>query len=228
MTCSCATNVQAAFILGIIGMVFHLILIGILAGIMSEILTGILTGILWYGGITVGIVYALISAILVYGAYARNRAAILIWIIFAILECIGALLILIIISHLGDSEFHGNKTNFVLSFILLTVGIMIFESCSISVAKKARKEIVGISKQTQHHRKLQRKVRQAWERNSYIENRTVVTVNSISVAKRARKEIQEINKQTGHHGKVQREVSQATPYGKGPPILKTESTCKLQ
>ena len=102
MTCSCATNVQTAFILGIIGIVFHLIFVGILAGILIGIPTT--TRILWYGGITVGIVYALISAILVYGAYARNRAVILIWIIFAILECVGAVLILIIICHLGEGK----------------------------------------------------------------------------------------------------------------------------
>ena len=75
---------------------------------------------------------------------------------------------------MGEGEFHGNKTNFVTGFILLTVGIMIFESCSISVGKKARKEIEGI------------------------------------------------NKKTEHHGKVQWQRSQATPYGKGPPILKKE------
>ena len=106
MTCSCATNVQTAFILGIIGIVFHLIFVGILAGILIGIstTTRIPTRILWYGGITVGIFYALISAILVYGAYARNRAVILIWIIFAILECVGAVLILIIICHLGEGK----------------------------------------------------------------------------------------------------------------------------
>ena len=75
MPCCCETNVQAAFVLGIIGIVFSLCFCAF------PPYTG--------GGIFLGIVGALISAILVYGAHVRNRKAILIWMILDILETIG-------------------------------------------------------------------------------------------------------------------------------------------
>ena len=75
MPCCCETNVQAAFVLGIIGIVFSLCFCAF------PPYTG--------GGIFLGIVEALISAILIYGAHKRNHKAILISIILLILECVG-------------------------------------------------------------------------------------------------------------------------------------------
>mgnify|MGYP007025547856 FL=1 len=98
-----------------------------------------------YGGVAIGIVYSLISAILIYGARARNQTAIFVWICFAILECIG-LFITTICFAIG-SEFDENDENdendytIFIIFILLAIGIIIFEISTIIVALFARKEI---------------------------------------------------------------------------------------
>ena len=95
-----------------------------------------------YGGVAIGIVYSLISAILIYGARARNQTAIFVWICFAILECIG-LFITTICLAIG-SEFDENDENdstIFIIFILLAIGIIIFEISTIIVALFARKEI---------------------------------------------------------------------------------------
>ena len=60
MPCCCATNVQAAFVLGIIGVVLNL----------AETSYSIVTG---EGHIVMGILGALISAFLVLGSYLRNH-----------------------------------------------------------------------------------------------------------------------------------------------------------
>ena len=60
MPCCCATNVQAAFVLGIIGVVLNL----------AETSYSIVTG---EGHIALGILGALISAFLVLGSYLRNH-----------------------------------------------------------------------------------------------------------------------------------------------------------
>jgi hypothetical protein len=100
-----------------------------------------------YGGVAIGIVYSLISAILIYGARARNRTAILVWICFAILECIGLVITTITVCLSFGSEFDKNDENdenesvLFIIFILLTIGIIIFEISTIIVALFARKEI---------------------------------------------------------------------------------------
>ena len=112
MTCCGATNVKGTFVLGIIGIVLNLFLccyglvtfyidvnekygIGMLK---FPIITNEFTLSLYgYGGVTFGIVCALMSAILVYGAYARSRKAILIGMIFSILEFIAGVTYIIVI-----------------------------------------------------------------------------------------------------------------------------------
>ena len=97
-----------------------------------------------YGGVAIGIVYSLISAILIYGARARNRIAIFIWICFAILECIGLFITTIAVCLAFGSEFDENDENesmIFIIFIVLTIGIIIFEISTIIVAFLARKEI---------------------------------------------------------------------------------------
>ena len=112
MTCCGATNVKGTFVLGIIGIVLNLFLCcyGIVTfyidvnekygiGMLKfPIITNEFTLSLYgYGGATFGIVCALMSAILIYGAYARSRKAILIGMIFSILEFIAGVTYIIVI-----------------------------------------------------------------------------------------------------------------------------------
>ena len=95
-----------------------------------------------YGGVAIGIVYSLVSAVLIYGARARNQTAILVWICFAILECIGLFITAVCLAM--GSEFDENDENesmIFIIFIILTIGIIIFEISTIIVALFARKEI---------------------------------------------------------------------------------------
>ena len=80
MPCCCATNVQAAFVLGIIGIIVNLISCGN-GG--------------W--GIALGILGALAYGILVYGAYVRKRKEILIWMFIAIVQCTGDVILFIML-----------------------------------------------------------------------------------------------------------------------------------
>ena len=80
MPCCCATNVQAAIVLGIFGIIVNLVSCGN-GG--------------W--GIAFGIVGALLYAILVYATYVRNHKEILIWMIIAILNCIGEVIYFIML-----------------------------------------------------------------------------------------------------------------------------------
>ena len=142
-----ATNIRGAFVLGIIGMVFHLIFC-----VIWSIMTAIshpkgYGAYIGYGGVAIGIVYSLISAILIYGARARNQTAILVWICFAILECIGLFIFTIAVCVGFGIDFDENDENdengsmIFIIFILLTIGIIIFEILTIIVALFARKEI---------------------------------------------------------------------------------------
>ena len=97
-----------------------------------------------YGGIAVGIVGALLSAILVYGAHARNHTAILIWMIFAILQCIGAVIAAIYCTILVvgvNKKLTEDQLIICIALIIYMVVIIFFEFCTIIVAKNARKEI---------------------------------------------------------------------------------------
>ena len=142
-----ATNIRGAFVLGIISMAFHLIFC-----VIWSIMIGILPmkgydAYIGYGGVAAGIVYSLISAVLIYGARARNQTAILVWICFAILECIGLFITTIAVCLAMGSKFDENDeidendSMIFIIFIILTIGIMIFEISNIIVAFLARKEI---------------------------------------------------------------------------------------
>ena len=74
MPCCCATNVQAAIVLGIIGIILSLISCG------ETPISG--------RGIALGILGAIRYAILVYGAYVRKHKEILFWMIFSTMLCI--------------------------------------------------------------------------------------------------------------------------------------------
>ena len=80
---------------------------------------------------------------MIYGACARYQTAILVKIIFAILEFIGLVIVTIyvILAIASNSEFDGNEPILVIIFFILTIGIVIFEISTIIVDFLARKEI---------------------------------------------------------------------------------------
>ena len=84
MCCCCATNIKAAFVLGIVLAVLSFL--GC-AGKMQGVIAG-------------GIMSGLIHCILVFGAHTRNSTAILVWMVLAILSCIG-LAIMAILGIIG-------------------------------------------------------------------------------------------------------------------------------
>ena len=97
-----------------------------------------------YVGIAVGIVGALVSAILVYGAHARNHTAILIWMIFAILQCIGAVsagIYFTILVFGANKKLMGDELIISIVLIIYIVVVILFQIWTIIVAMKARKEI---------------------------------------------------------------------------------------
>ena len=97
-----------------------------------------------YLGIAVGIVGALLSAILVYGAHARNHTAILIWMVFAILQCIGAVIAGIYFTILvvgANKELRGDELIIFIVLIIYIFVVILFQIWTIFVATKARKEI---------------------------------------------------------------------------------------
>ena len=73
MPCCCATNVKAAFVLGIV--------LAVLSGLscFNKVARAIANGIIG----------AVIHCILIFGAHTRNSTAMLIWMVLAILSCIG-------------------------------------------------------------------------------------------------------------------------------------------
>jgi hypothetical protein len=126
MPCCCATNVKAAFVLGIVLAVLSLIGCG--------------NG---SNGIINGIIGVIIHCILIFGAHTRNSTAILVWMVLAILSCIGyailAIFGVIAIAHAGAGA--GEAVGVVAVFIVFMIGIILFQIWTILVAKNARKEI---------------------------------------------------------------------------------------
>jgi len=138
MPCCCATNVKAAFVLGIV--------LAVLSGLScfdnSE------------GALAIGIIGAVIHCILIFGAHTRNSTAILVWMVLAILDCIGIAIVAIlgIIGiasgmSLGMSGGHmagqvvGVAVGFIVFWTVFCIGIILFQIWTIIVAKNARKEI---------------------------------------------------------------------------------------
>ena len=128
MPCCCATNVKAAFVLGIVLAVFSLISCDNRSN-----------------GIINGIIGAIIHCVLIFGAHTRNSTAILVWMVLAILSCIGyailAILGVVAIAHAGAAGAPGEAVGVVIFFIIFMIGIILFQIWTIIVAKNARKEI---------------------------------------------------------------------------------------
>ena len=121
MPCCCATNVKAAFVLGIVLAVLSLIGCG--------------NG---SNGIINGIIGVIIHCILIFGAHTRNSTAILVWMVLAILSCIGYVILVVLgVIAIADAGAAGAGV----VFIVFMVGIILFQIWTIIVAKNARKEI---------------------------------------------------------------------------------------
>ena len=124
MPCCCATNIKAAYVLGIV-----------LAGVS---LVPALSGFPQF--IAVGIVGALIHGVLVFGAYKSHSTAILTWMGLACLSCLGIAIVWIYLVvdqksfRYGYDMFTGLGTALVMSMIMVQVW-------AIKVAYDARKEI---------------------------------------------------------------------------------------
>ena len=122
---TCATNVQTAFVLGIVLAVLSLIGCG--------------NG---SNGIIKGIIDVIIHCILIFGAHTRNSTAILVWMVLAILSCIGYVILVVLgVIAIADAGAAGAAAAGVVVFIVFMVGIILFQIWTIIVAKNARKEI---------------------------------------------------------------------------------------
>ena len=142
MPCCCATNVKAAFVLGIVLAVLSLI--GCVAVVMHqmELFVCLVPNLLCPQALLKwnGIIGVIIHCVLIFGAHTRNSTAILVWMVLAILSCIGLVIMAVLgiigIAHLGAA---GEVVGVVL--IVLMIGIILFQIWTIIVAKNARKEI---------------------------------------------------------------------------------------
>ena len=125
---TCATNVQTAFVLGIVLAVLSLIGCG--------------NG---SNGIIKGIIDVIIHCILIFGAHTRNSTAILVWMVLAILSCVGYAILTVLgvvaIAHAGAAGAGGEAVGVAVVFIIFMIGIILFQIWTIIVAKNARKEI---------------------------------------------------------------------------------------
>ena len=128
MPCCCATNVKAAFVLGII--LAALSFIGCFNG---------------RDGIINGIIGVIIHCVLVFGAHTFNSTAILVWMVLAILSCIGYAILtifaVIAIAHAGAAGAAGEAVGVVVVLIVFMIGIILFQIWTIVIAKNARREI---------------------------------------------------------------------------------------
>ena len=126
MCCCCATNVKAAFVLGIVLAVLSFL------GCAGE-MQGVIAG---------GIISGLIHCILVFGAHTRNSTAILVWMVLAILSCIGYVILtvigVIVVVHAGAA---GAAVGVGVVLIVFMIGMILFQIWTIIIAKNARKEI---------------------------------------------------------------------------------------
>ena len=129
MPCCCATNVKAAFVLGIVLTALSFI----------DFANG-------KNGIINGIIGVIIDCILIFGAHTRNSTAILVWMILAILSCIGSAILAIfgVIEIAGAGAAAGaagEAVGVAIVFIVFMIGIILFQIWTIIIAKNARKEI---------------------------------------------------------------------------------------
>ena len=135
MPCCCQTNLQATFVLGILGLVFACLacIFGNYAGLMGLVA----------------------SICFIVGAKAPNPSAILVGMIVACIECVGMIIMSIWIivaagavansaevkSALRAQGLEAGIGALIIVGVLYTVGVVIFQIWTIMVANKARKEI---------------------------------------------------------------------------------------
>ena len=132
MPCCCATNVKAAFVLGIVLAVLSLIGLG--------------NG---SNGIINAIIGVIIHCVLIFGAHTRNSTAILVWMVLAVLSCIGYAILTILgvvaiarlNAYASAYSAAGDAVAFIVVFIVIMIGMILFQIWTIIVAKNARKEI---------------------------------------------------------------------------------------
>jgi len=128
MPCCCATYVKAAFVLGIVLAILSLVGCG--------------NG---SNGIINAIISVIIHCVLIFGAHTRNSTAILVWMVLAILSCIAyailTILGVLVIAHAGAAGAGGDAVAGIVVFIVIMIGIILFQIWTIIVAKNARKEI---------------------------------------------------------------------------------------
>merc|ERR1711973_795318 len=127
--CCCSSNIQAAKVLGIIFIVCSLL------NCLGTDANGSRTS-----NIVGGLVGALISGLLVYGASKRNSTAILVWMILAIIECI-VFAILAILAIVGLGYVRSEAIGYAIIGIIIFIGLIFFHIWTIVVAKNARREI---------------------------------------------------------------------------------------
>ena len=132
MPCCCATNVKAAFVLGIVLAVLSLIGCG--------------NG---SNGIINAIFGVIIHCVLIFGAHTRNSTAILVWMVLAVLSCIGYAILTVLgvvaiarlNAYASAYSAAGDAVAFIVVFIVIMIGMILFQIWTIIVAKNARKEI---------------------------------------------------------------------------------------
>ena len=126
MPCCCATDLKAAYVLGIV-----------LAGVS---LVPALT--LYPPFIAVGIVGALIHGVLVFGAYKSHSTAILTWMGLACLSCLGIAIVLVYVIVDNEMFRHGYDGFRMAGFgIALAMAWILVQVWTIKVAYDARKAI---------------------------------------------------------------------------------------
>ena len=122
MPCCCATNIKAAYVLGIV--LTGISLVPVLAWFIPP-------------AIIYGILSALVHGVLIFGTYKRHTIAILVWMVLACLSCIGVAIfaiVFIVENEADEHEWTGFALGIVGSWILVQVW-------AIKVAYDARKEI---------------------------------------------------------------------------------------
>ena len=139
MPCCCAKNIKAAFVLGIVLAVLNFLsCLPFCFAQNTEILVGI----------SIGVIGVMTHCILIFGAHKHHSTTILVWMVLAILECIGfaILAIAVAVVYLEGLTFWNFLEH--LQYIPIGIVVYIFINVYISlliwtviVAKNVRKEI---------------------------------------------------------------------------------------
>ena len=138
--CCCKDNVTASLANGIVLAILSLVSI---AGCNATSIASLNSA-----SIGSGVIGALIQCFSIFGAYKRNRTLILVWMIFAILQCVfsaimglfGILLYAGALASIGGFDIDGASAYLVVFSVCLFI-VFLFEVWTIIVAKRAREEI---------------------------------------------------------------------------------------